>query len=210
MQNEFSAYTLANLANLAKQRCEQPEEPRSAPADAHTIPHWRYRIRLADGRTYHVHYSPREPLAVAEQEARQRWGNALAGTEPDDPEPDRGADFYRVLFAKASTPVALVTLNRKQTRQAIEAGLLTVEEANGMVVLGYRNATAQCLLTLPRERYDGLALLELLERQALGSPVTEIPRRRGRPPNPGTLSAAERQRQRRVRRQAAAAEAGVP
>jgi hypothetical protein len=83
-----------------------------------------------------------------------------------DPEAaDRAvAEFYRDLFCGIDTPCAIVTLDPAQTGRAVELGLLTAEAAGDAVVLAYRNERATCLLTVPHERYDGFAILHILER----------------------------------------------
>ena len=69
-------------------------------------------------------------------------------------------DFYRVLF-EGQAARALVSLEPADVRRAVGLGAVTAEVAAASVLLVYRRpGAAGALLAVPRERYDGLAVLE--------------------------------------------------
>ena len=70
-------------------------------------------------------------------------------------------DFYRVLF-EGQAARALVSLEPADVRRAVDLGLVTAEVAAASALLAYRRAgVAGALIAVPRERYDGLAVLKV-------------------------------------------------
>lgn len=73
---------------------------------------------------------------------------------------DPAIDFYAGLFAGEARR-ALVSLEPADVRRALDLGLVTAEVAAASVLLAYRRAgVAGVLIAVPRERYDGLRVLE--------------------------------------------------
>jgi hypothetical protein len=70
------------------------------------------------------------------------------------------AEFYeRVL---GNTPKSIATLETAQRTEAVHIGLLPKEiDESDAVIVAYRNGSAQGLMTIPTERYDGFRLLEM-------------------------------------------------
>ena len=70
-------------------------------------------------------------------------------------------DFYRVLF-EGQAARALASLEPADVRRAGDLGLVTAEVAAASALLAYRRAgVAGALIAVPRERYDGLAVLKV-------------------------------------------------
>lgn len=69
------------------------------------------------------------------------------------------AKFYRNLFL-GQGPIVTVTLDDKAVMEAIRLGVL--DDAEGQVILAYRNLQAHALIKIPADRYDGLAILHLV------------------------------------------------
>ena len=77
------------------------------------------------------------------------------------PAADPVLDFYRVLF-EGQAARALVSLEPADVRRAGDLGLVTAEVAAASALLAYRRAgVAGALIAVPRERYDGLAVLKV-------------------------------------------------
>lgn len=71
--------------------------------------------------------------------------------------------LYRQWLGDIQEPRALVTLTEDQVRRAVAAGIVAPELAERSVILCYRSADACGLLAVPKDRYDGLALVRALE-----------------------------------------------
>lgn len=72
---------------------------------------------------------------------------------------DSALDFYAALF-EGQAPRALVSLEPADARRAVDLALVTAEVAAASVLLAYRRpGVAGALVAVPRERYDGLAVL---------------------------------------------------
>ena len=80
---------------------------------------------------------------------------ALRRVPADDPV---GALYARLFEGQAAR--ALVSLEPADVRRAVDLGLVTAELAEESVLLAYRReGVAGALIAVPRERYDGLAVL---------------------------------------------------
>ena len=74
---------------------------------------------------------------------------------------DPALAFYAVLFEEQAAR-ALVSLEPADVRRAVDLGLVTAEVAAASVLLAYRRpGVAGALIAVPKERYDGLAVLEV-------------------------------------------------
>ena len=74
---------------------------------------------------------------------------------------DPALAFYRRLF-EGQAARALVSLEPADVRRAGDLGLVTAEVAAASALLAYRRAgVAGALIAVPRERYDGLAVLKV-------------------------------------------------
>ena len=74
---------------------------------------------------------------------------------------DPALAFYAVLFEEQAAR-ALVSLEPADVRRAGDLGLVTAEVAAASALLAYRRAgVAGALIAVPRERYDGLAVLKV-------------------------------------------------
>jgi hypothetical protein len=72
--------------------------------------------------------------------------------------------LYLEVFSDLPPGRALVTLEPDQARRAVACGAVPAETAAGSVLLAYRAPGGErCILAIPRERYDGLAVLKALE-----------------------------------------------
>ena len=82
---------------------------------------------------------------------------ALRRVPADDPV---GALYARLFEGQAAR--ALVSLEPADVRRAGDLGLVTAEVAAASALLAYRRAgVAGALIAVPRERYDGLAVLKV-------------------------------------------------
>ena len=82
---------------------------------------------------------------------------ALRRVPADDPV---GALYARLFEGQAAR--ALVSLEPADVRRAGDLGLVTAEVAAASALLAYRRAgRAGALIAVPRERYDGLAVLKV-------------------------------------------------
>ena len=80
---------------------------------------------------------------------------------PVRPASDPLVELYRVLF-EGQAARALVSLEPADVRRAVDLGLVTAEVAAASALLAYRRAgVAGALIAVPRERYDGLAVLKV-------------------------------------------------
>ena len=87
--------------------------------------------------------------------------NREALAEALRPAADPVLDFYRVLF-EGQAARALVSLEPADVRRAVGLGAVTAEVAAASALLAYRRAgVAGALIAVPRERYDGLAVLKV-------------------------------------------------
>ena len=111
----------------------------------------------------------RAPPGVLTHE-RLDWLRAHRGAlvEALRPAADPALDFYRALF-EGQAPRALVSLEPADVRRVVALGAVRPEVAAASVLLAYRRpGVAGALIAVPKERYDGLAVLEVFagERSA--------------------------------------------
>jgi hypothetical protein len=66
--------------------------------------------------------------------------------------------LYAELF-EAQARRAMVSLDSRQVRRAVDMGALDPVLAAASVVVAYRSGEARCLLAVPREKHDGLAIV---------------------------------------------------
>ena len=79
---------------------------------------------------------------------------------PADPLPA----LYLEVFSHLPAGCALVTLEPDQVRRGLACGAVPPETAAGSVLLAYRATGGErCLLAIPWERYDGVAVLAAFE-----------------------------------------------
>ena len=80
---------------------------------------------------------------------------------PVRPASDPLVELYRALF-EGQAARALASLEPADVRRAGDLGLVTAEVAAASALLAYRRAgVAGALIAVPRERYDGLAVLKV-------------------------------------------------
>jgi len=89
--------------------------------------------------------------------------NATSETAPADRPASPWRALYREWFAGFTEPTAVVTLDPTQKRQAVDAGVVSLELARESVLVAYRGPDAQGLLAVQREKYDAFKLIEALE-----------------------------------------------
>ncbi len=81
-------------------------------------------------------------------------------TGPADPLPA----LYLEVFSDLPAGRALVTLEPDQARRAVACGSVPAETAASSVLLAYRAPGGErCMLAIPTQRYEGLAILQALE-----------------------------------------------